>query len=69
MRRFRTYQAYSIARFIVWAVILTLVMVLGPDPGRQVFLVLFLGETIGWLGATIARSVYPPTGSQSAQAR
>jgi hypothetical protein len=69
MRRFNTYRAYSIARFIVWAVILTGVALLGNDARRQVFLVLFLGETLGWFGATIARSVYPPPGSPAAPPR
>ena len=66
MRRFNSYRAYSIARFIVWAVILAVVAILGTDDRRQVFVLLFLGETIGWLGATIARSVYPPPGARPA---
>lgn len=35
MRRFNTYRAYSIARFSVWAVILTLVATLGTDAHRR----------------------------------
>ncbi|HEY8870691.1 MAG TPA: hypothetical protein VIM30_15055 [Candidatus Limnocylindrales bacterium] len=55
MRRFNTYRAYSIARFVVWAVILAFVATLGTAAHKQVFALLFLGETIGWLGETIAR--------------
>ena len=55
----KTYTAYSIACAIVWAVILALVAVLDPDR-LHTFLLVGGGWLIGWISATIARSVYPP---------
>jgi hypothetical protein len=59
-QRLRTYTAYSVACFIVWAVILITVAAGGTGDRLQKFLYVFGGWTIGWLSATIARSVYPP---------
>jgi len=47
-------------RFIVWAVILAVVADEAIKDTAQTFLLLFSGWVIGWLSATIARSVYPP---------
>jgi hypothetical protein len=57
--KFRTYTAYSIACAIVWAVILIVVATVSPAK-LHIFLIVFSGWAIGWLSATIARSVYPP---------
>ncbi|SEP53139.1 hypothetical protein SAMN04489732_124110 [Amycolatopsis saalfeldensis] len=56
---FRTYTAYSIACAVVWAVILVVVATVSP-PKLHTFVIVFAGWAIGWLSATIARSVYPP---------
>jgi hypothetical protein len=55
----KTYTAYSIACAMVWAVILAVVAVLYPDR-LHTFLLVGAGWLIGWISATIARSVYPP---------
>jgi len=59
-RRLRTYTAYSVGCWVVWAGIFAVGAATGRSrPGYPVLLV-FLGWVIGWLSATIARSVYPP---------
>jgi hypothetical protein len=60
MRRLRhTYAGYSIGCAVVWAAILAFVAV--AYPGRlPTFWLVGAGWAIGWLSATIARSVYPP---------
>jgi len=58
--RFRTYTAYSIGCAIVWAVLLIVVETGGDSHKRSDLLFVFLGWSIGWLSATIARWVYPP---------
>jgi hypothetical protein len=60
MRRLRrTYAGYSIGCGVVWAAILAVIAV--AYPGRlQTFRLVGAGWAIGWLSATIARSVYPP---------
>ena len=57
--------AYSIGCFIVWAVLITVGVMTGHsgDPNHSVLLVI-LGWFIGWLSATIARSVYPHSGAR-----
>jgi hypothetical protein len=61
MRRQRnTYTGYSIACAIVWAVILTVISAKGDSATRHTFALVFGGWVIGWLSATIARTVYPP---------
>lgn len=55
----KTYTAYSISCALVWAVILTLVAVKYPDR-LHTYLLVGYGWLIGWISATIARSVYPP---------
>jgi hypothetical protein len=63
-RRFNTYTAYSIACFLVWAVILAVVSVRASSDTQRVIFTVFGGWTIGWLSATIARAVYPPPRSR-----
>jgi hypothetical protein len=59
-RRFATYTSYGIACAIVWAVILAAVSSVADGATRHTFLLVCGGWAIGWLSATIARSVYPP---------
>ena len=59
MSSFKTYTAYSIGCALTWAVILTVVAVAHPNRLRT-FLLVGAGWLIGWLSATIARSIYPP---------
>lgn len=55
----RSYTTYSIGCAIVWVVIL--VVVAATNHSRlHTFMLVFGGWVIGWLSATIARSVYPP---------
>ena len=54
-----TYTGYSIGCAVVWAVILTFVAVVYPDRPHT-YLLVGGGWLIGWISATIARSVYPP---------
>lgn len=60
MEKTRTYTAYSIGCFIVWAVIWAVVGTRADDKTRHQFLLSFLGWVMGWTSATIARAVYPP---------
>jgi hypothetical protein len=62
--RYRTYKVYSIACFIVWAVILAVVATVGTSHKTHTVLLVFAGWAIGWLSATIARSVYPTPGAK-----
>jgi len=55
----KTYAGYSIGCAAVWAVILVLVTIAFPDR-LHTFLLVAGGWLIGWISATIARSVYPP---------
>jgi hypothetical protein len=48
----------------VWAVILAVVSIEVGDATRHTFLLVFGGWVIGWLSATIARSIYPPPKSR-----
>jgi len=59
MSSFKTYTAYSIGCAVVWAVILTLVAATNPNR-LHTFVLIGAGWLIGWISATIARSVYPP---------
>jgi hypothetical protein len=56
----RTYSTYSITSAVVWLVLLGLVWAVDSPATRTAFLLVGLGWWIGWLSATIARSVYPP---------
>ena len=61
MRRFsNTYTGYSIGCAIVWAIALAAVSVVGGGAKSDTVRLVFAGWVIGWLSATIARSVYPP---------
>ena len=55
-----TYTGYSIGCAVVWAVILAAVSAAGASTTRHTILLVFGGWWIGWLSASIARSVYPP---------
>ncbi len=58
-----SYTAYSIGCAVVWAVVLIGVAVFAGHK-LHTFILVFLGWWIGWLSATIARSVYPPPKSR-----
>lgn len=60
-KRLNTYTAYSIACAAVWAVILVVVYTEAGDATRHTILLVFGGWAIGWLSATIARAIYPPS--------
>jgi hypothetical protein len=55
-----TYTGYSIGVAIAWAVRLVLAWKFASADNRRKTLLVFFGFAIGWLSATIARSVYPP---------
>jgi hypothetical protein len=59
-RSLRTYTAYSIGCGVVWAVLLTTCALAGNGSASHSVLYVVLGWVLGWLSATIARSVYPP---------
>jgi hypothetical protein len=59
-RRLSTYWSYSVACAFVWAAILVAVSSMSGAATRHTFFLLCGGWVIGWLSATIARSVYPP---------
>jgi len=54
-----TYTSYSIGCAVVWIVLLSVVAAVSPSR-LHMFVVLCAGWVIGWISATIARSVYPP---------
>jgi hypothetical protein len=55
-----TYTGYSIGVAIAWALRLVIVWKFASADNRRKTVLVFLGFTIGWVSATIARSVYPP---------
>jgi hypothetical protein len=59
-----TYTAYSIGCAVVRAVVLIGVAVFAGSDKLHTVTLVFLGWRIGWLSATIARSVYPPPKSR-----
>ena len=60
MLRMRNYWVYSADLAVVWAIALSLAVIIrGFDKAQPYFLV-FLGFLIGWASTTIARYVYPP---------
>jgi|HubBroStandDraft_1064217.scaffolds.fasta_scaffold398031_2 hypothetical protein len=56
----RSYAAYSVLCFVVWAVLLAVVESVDKGGTRHTVLLVFAGWAIGWTSATIARAVYPP---------
>jgi hypothetical protein len=60
--RMKTYTAYSIGCAVVWAVILTVIATVASKDTNHTIYVMAGGWAIGWLSATIARSVYPRPG-------
>jgi threonine/homoserine/homoserine lactone efflux protein len=63
MRR-RTYASYSIGCAIVWIAIMIGVAIFKDASTLHTFSLVCGGWWIGWLSATIARSVYPPPTNQ-----
>jgi pimeloyl-ACP methyl ester carboxylesterase len=59
MPSFRNYTGYSIGCAVAWAAVLTLVAAVYPERFHT-FVLVCAGWVIGWISATIARSVYPP---------
>jgi threonine/homoserine/homoserine lactone efflux protein len=55
-----TYTTCSIALVAAWVVVLILAFALDSSDTFHDVVILFAGFLIGWLAATIARSVYPP---------
>jgi hypothetical protein len=58
--RLKTYTSYSIGCAVVWAVILIITQIEANSDTRHTVRLVSQGWWIGWLSATIARSVYPP---------
>lgn len=58
--RLNTYTAYSIACWIVWALLFAIGLATGRSREGYPVVLVFAGWVIGWLSATIARAVYPP---------
>ncbi len=56
----QSYVAYSIGVAVAWGVLLILSSIFASDSKERNILLVFAGFAIGWLSATIARSVYPP---------
>lgn len=54
------YWGYSIAAFLVWALVLVIFWAQGNAATTHDLLLLFLGWAIAWASTTIARVVYPP---------
>ena len=64
LRRHRTYKTYAIGCFIAWAIVLTAVYSVDSRRVWHNVLLVFAGWTIGWISATIARSIYPHPGAK-----
>jgi hypothetical protein len=56
----KSYAAYSVGVGIVWAILLVLASLFDAAARRNAIFLVFLGFTLGWISATIARYVYPP---------
>jgi hypothetical protein len=67
-RRVHTYKGYSIGCAIVWAVILLATARRKNQPDARTLRLVCAGWWIGWLSATIARSVYPGPKARSNRA-
>ena len=60
MLKHRSYRIYSIACFLVWAVLIAFTAAKSKNGRFHEVLLVFAGWTLCWISATIARSVYPP---------
>jgi hypothetical protein len=60
MAKYRNYWIYSLACFLVWAILLAVVAAKGNKVTTHNVVLVFGGWTIGWVSTTIARFVYPP---------
>ncbi len=60
MKRFNTYQAYTVGCVIAWAILWIVVGAQSSKATQENVLLVFLGWLLGWTSATIARAVYPP---------
>lgn len=56
----RTYTAYSIGCAIAWAVLWLILALTAKKETLDDVLLVFGGWVIGWVSATLARSLYPP---------
>jgi hypothetical protein len=56
----RTYTAYSIGCVIAWAVLWLILALTAKKDVLNGVLLVFIGWVIGWVSATLARSLYPP---------
>jgi pimeloyl-ACP methyl ester carboxylesterase len=59
MASLRNYTGYSFGCAVAWAAVLILVAAVYPDR-LHTYVLVCAGWVIGWISATIARSVYPP---------
>jgi hypothetical protein len=62
--RWHSYTAYGIGCAIVWVLLLSLVRAFATADVWRDFCRSCMGWWLGWLSATIARAVYPPTKAQ-----
>jgi threonine/homoserine/homoserine lactone efflux protein len=63
--RQHSYKSYSIGCAIVWAVILIVVAMFKDESTMHTISLVCGGWWLGWLSATIARSIYPQTDQRS----
>jgi hypothetical protein len=63
--KLHNYTVYTAGCGVVWAVILLVVGIQASSDTRKTIFLVFGGWVIGWISATIARSVYPPPGRKS----
>ena len=59
----KSYKTYSIGCAIAWAAVLLAMGKRGDSATMRGVNIFCFGWWMGWLSATIARSVYPPPGS------
>jgi hypothetical protein len=58
VRHKKPYWIYSIAVFVLWGIIFLAHWLANSPPHPKTLALVFLGYFLGWLGATIARSLY-----------
>lgn len=56
--KLRSYTTWSIACFVVWAIIFAVGLIFNLHRDNHLVVYVFAGWVIGWLGATIARHMY-----------